>query len=183
MLLKLHLFSGSILFARYNTCPGWMAASLLNGTESGEPWPPGMGQVHSWVSPSLLGDMIDVRLFPLDPTNDPYLLSKTQQPPLSLKLSRAGKESPFVSRVIDPKKQWFCLPGRDDALLRVCKVQKALSWGTLLVIQGARHMAKSLLPKPWEQCLRKADHVLYTEPWAYFWRCRCSYFILMLWFF
>jgi hypothetical protein len=104
-----------------------MAAPLLNGTERGEPWPPGVGQVHSRASPSLLGDMIDVRLFPLDPANDPYLLSKTQQAPLSLKLFRAGKESPSVSRAVDPKKQRLCLPGRDGALLRVHKAQKALS--------------------------------------------------------
>lgn len=104
-----------------------MAAPLLNGAERGEPWPPGVGQVHPGASASLLGDMIDVRLFPLDPANDPYLLFKTQQTLLSLKLSRAGKESPSMSRAIDPKKQRLCLPGRGGALLRAHRAQKALS--------------------------------------------------------
>lgn len=78
----------------------------------------------------------------LTPANDPYLLSNTQQLPLFLRVSRAGKESLSLSRSIDLSKQRPCLPGSDGALLRTCKVKKALSLSSFLIIQGARKMAR-----------------------------------------
>lgn len=78
----------------------------------------------------------------LTSANDPYLLFKTQQLPLFLRVSMAGEESLSLSKSIDPSKQRLCLPGSDGALLRVCKAQKALSLGSLLVIQGSRQRAR-----------------------------------------